>query len=191
MDFPTSRPAFACTASVTTIPTSRSRRTTRKTARQSLSTLEEQHASSPNLQFSTTDKNSLQAAFGEKWKLGQPFMVMIQPDGKIIYKTEGKSEHLRMRREVVKNLPDDRGLVRAWSNTGIPRCRSAALFRQPRLCGESSSYFLNDGSFQVREKCTTPLFERAYWPSPPSFRQTRKLNGRATAATQAVSGIPS
>lgn len=73
--------------------------------------LEEQHASSPNLQFSTTDKNSLQAAFGEKWKLGQPFMVMIQPDGKIIYKTEGRVNTLEMRREVVKNLPDDRGFV--------------------------------------------------------------------------------
>ena len=73
--------------------------------------LEEQHASSTNLQFSTTDKNSLQAAFGEKWKLGQPFMVMIQPDGKIIYKTEGRVNTLEMRREVVKNLPDDRGFV--------------------------------------------------------------------------------
>jgi peroxiredoxin len=73
--------------------------------------LEEQHASSPNFQFSTTDKNSLQAAFGEKWKLGQPFMVMIQPDGKIIYKREGRVNTLEMRREVVKNLPDDRGFV--------------------------------------------------------------------------------
>ncbi len=73
--------------------------------------LEEQRASSPNLQFATTDKNSLQAAFGEKWKLGQPFMVMIQPDGKIIYKKEGRVNTLEMRREVVKNLPDDRGFV--------------------------------------------------------------------------------
>jgi peroxiredoxin len=73
--------------------------------------LQEQHASSPNLQFATTDKSGLQAAFGEKWKLGQPFLVMIQPDGKVIYRREGKVNTLEMRREVVKNLPDDRGFV--------------------------------------------------------------------------------
>ena len=73
--------------------------------------LQEQHASSPNLQFATTDKGSLQAAFGEKWRLGQPFMVIIQPDGKIIYRIEGKVNTLEMRREVVRNLPDDRGFV--------------------------------------------------------------------------------
>jgi peroxiredoxin len=73
--------------------------------------LQEQHASSPNLQFATTDKGSLQAAFGEKWKLGRPFMAIIQPDGKIIYRMEGKVNTLEMRREVVRNLPDDRGFV--------------------------------------------------------------------------------
>lgn len=73
--------------------------------------LQEQHASSPNLQFATADKASLQAAFGEKWKLGQPFLVIIQPDGKLIYRKEGKVDTLEMRREVVKNLPDDRGFV--------------------------------------------------------------------------------
>jgi peroxiredoxin len=73
--------------------------------------LQEQHASGPNLQFATNDKGSLQAAFGEKWRLGQPFMVIIQPDGKIIYRIEGKVNTLEMRREVVRNLPDDRGFV--------------------------------------------------------------------------------
>lgn len=73
--------------------------------------LREQHASSPNLQFATSDKSSQQAAFGEKWKAGQPFMVIIQPDGKMIYRKEGKVDILEMRREVVRNLPDDRGFV--------------------------------------------------------------------------------
>jgi peroxiredoxin len=73
--------------------------------------LQDQHASSPNLQFATTDRAALQAAFGEKWNLSKPFMVMIQPDGKIIYKKEGKVDTLEMRREVVRNLPDDRGFV--------------------------------------------------------------------------------
>jgi peroxiredoxin len=73
--------------------------------------LQEQHASSPNLQFVTSDSKSLQAAFGEKWDLGQPYMVIIQPDGKIIYRLQGKVNTLEMRREVVRNLPDDRGFV--------------------------------------------------------------------------------
>jgi len=73
--------------------------------------LQEQHASSPNLQFATNDTSSLQAAFGEKWKLGEPFMVIIQPDGKVVYRIEGQVETLEMRREVVRNLPDDRGFV--------------------------------------------------------------------------------
>jgi hypothetical protein len=68
-------------------------------------------ASGPNLQFATADKASLQAAFGEKWKLGQPFMVIIQPDGKVIYRKEGKPDTLDVRRELVRNLPDDRGWV--------------------------------------------------------------------------------
>ena len=38
-------------------------------------------------------------------------MVIIQPDGKIIYRKEGKVDTLEMRREVVRNLPDDRGFV--------------------------------------------------------------------------------
>ena len=73
--------------------------------------LQEQHASSPNLQFATSDSKSLQAAFGEKWDLGQAYMVIIQPDGKIIYRIQGKVDTLEMRREVVRNLPDDRGFV--------------------------------------------------------------------------------
>lgn len=73
--------------------------------------LQEQHASAPNLQFANRDKTALQAAFGEKWKLGRPFMVIVQPDGSIIYRKEGKVDTLEMRREVVRNLPDDRGFV--------------------------------------------------------------------------------
>jgi peroxiredoxin len=73
--------------------------------------LQEQHASGPNLQFATADKGSQQAAFGEEWKVGQPLIVIIQPDGTFIYRKAGKVDTLEMRREVVKNLLDDRGFV--------------------------------------------------------------------------------
>jgi peroxiredoxin len=81
--------------------------------------LQAQHASGPNLQFAVADKSSLQQAFGEKWKPGQPFLAIIQPDGKLIYKKEGKVDTLEMRREVVRNLPDDRGftgMVEYWNS---------------------------------------------------------------------------
>ena len=81
--------------------------------------LQEQHASGPNLQFAAADKASLQAAFGEKWKLGQPFMVIIQPDGKVVYRKEGKVDTLDVRRELVRILPDDRGwvgMVEYWNS---------------------------------------------------------------------------
>jgi peroxiredoxin len=73
--------------------------------------LQSQYASSPNMQFATTDAKSLQAAFGEKWKLNEPLTVVIGPDGKIIYQKEGKLDVLDMRRAVLKNMPDGRAYV--------------------------------------------------------------------------------
>jgi peroxiredoxin len=73
--------------------------------------LQSQYASSPNMQFATTDTKSLQAAFGEKWKTNEPFTVVIGPDGKIIYQKEGKLDILDMRRAVLKNMPDGRAYV--------------------------------------------------------------------------------
>ena len=38
-------------------------------------------------------------------------MVIIQPDGKVVYRKEGKPDTLDVRRELVRILPDDRGWV--------------------------------------------------------------------------------
>jgi hypothetical protein len=76
-----------------------------------LAYLQSQYASSPNLQFATTNTKSLESAFGEKWKTNEPFTVVIGPDGKIIYQQEGKLDILNMRRAVLKNMPDGRAYV--------------------------------------------------------------------------------
>jgi peroxiredoxin len=76
-----------------------------------LTYLQSQYASSPNLQFASTDTKSLESAFGEKWKTNEPFTVVIGPDGKIIYQKEGKLDILDMRRAVLKNMPDGRAYV--------------------------------------------------------------------------------
>ena len=72
--------------------------------------LQEQHAGQTNL-LATADLRSVQAAFGEKWTPGQPFVMMIQPDGKVVYRKEGKVDSLDMRRTVMREMPDDRGFV--------------------------------------------------------------------------------
>ena len=71
-----------------------------------LKILQDQHAGNTNLQFATADAKSLQAAFGAKWKLNEPFTMVIGPDGKVIYQKEGKQDVLLMRRYVLANLPD-------------------------------------------------------------------------------------
>lgn len=73
--------------------------------------LQDQYASSPNLQFATSDARSLQAAFGAKWKLNQPFLMIIAPDGKLIYQKEGKVDTVIMRRAVLANMPDGRSYI--------------------------------------------------------------------------------
>jgi peroxiredoxin len=73
--------------------------------------LQKQHASGTNLQ-ATVDHNTVQAAFGEKWKPNTMFTVVIGSDGKVLYKKEGKfalQDLLTMRRHVLANMPDTSG----------------------------------------------------------------------------------
>lgn len=73
--------------------------------------LHSQYASSPNLQFASDNAKSLQAAFGAKWKLNQPFMMVIAPGGAIIYEKAGKLDTNTMRRAVLARMPDGRQYV--------------------------------------------------------------------------------
>jgi peroxiredoxin len=69
--------------------------------------LKEQHAGGTNLQFNSTDTKALQAAVGEKWKLGTPFAMVIGPDGKVAYTKTGKADILRVRWNVLATIPND------------------------------------------------------------------------------------
>lgn len=69
--------------------------------------LKQQHAGGKNLQFNSTDSKALQAAVGEKWKLGTPFAMVIGPDGNIAYQKIGKADILEVRRHVLATIPDD------------------------------------------------------------------------------------
>jgi hypothetical protein len=61
-----------------------------------------------NLQFDSGDALGFQEAFGLKWKLNQPFIVLIGLDGQIIYQKEGKVDELEFRRTILAHFPDDK-----------------------------------------------------------------------------------
>ena len=95
--------------------------------------LKKQNATSPNNLTSgknyqaTVDLAAVQAAFGEKWKPGSMFTIVIGSDGKVLYKKEGLIEKagtfpvdslgdatpspdlLAFRRSILANMPDTAG----------------------------------------------------------------------------------
>jgi peroxiredoxin len=81
--------------------------------------LKKQYASSPNKQFATADRAGLQAAWGVKWNLAQPFTMVIAPGGQVLYQKEGKIDILEVRRTVLAAMPDTRGYIGSqayWKN---------------------------------------------------------------------------
>ena len=73
--------------------------------------LRKQHASSPNKQFGTSDRATLQAAWGEKWTLGAPLTMVIAPGGGVLYKKEGAIDILEVRRVILASMPDTSGYI--------------------------------------------------------------------------------
>jgi peroxiredoxin len=69
--------------------------------------LQEQYASSPNMQVDTANLKLVQTAFGAKWKLNESFTVVISPDGKILYQKAGNFDIYEMRRAILANMPDN------------------------------------------------------------------------------------
>ena len=71
-----------------------------------LAFLQTQHAGNPNLQFATTDRRSLQMAFGATWNPASSFTAVITPDGKMVYQKEGKLDIYELRRAILRHMPD-------------------------------------------------------------------------------------
>ncbi len=69
--------------------------------------LQQQHASGTNLQLDSTDTKALQAAVGEKWKTSEPFVMVIAPNGKVVYQKAGNADILNVRRYVMATIPND------------------------------------------------------------------------------------
>jgi len=77
--------------------------------------LEKKHATSRNLLFASDDTAALQAAFDPTWQSAVPYTVLIDSDGKILYKRLGNVDILELRRTILANLPSDYiGFNRYW-----------------------------------------------------------------------------
>src|SRR5258708_35550423 len=94
-----------------------------------LSTLEKKHAPSRNLLFASNDTAALQAAFDPTWESAVPYTVLIDADGKVLYKNLGTVDMLELRRTILANLPSEYiGFNHYWQ-AGFPpkqtgkRCR--------------------------------------------------------------------
>ena len=69
--------------------------------------LEKQHATSRNLLFASNDTAALQAAFDPTWESAVPYTVLLDPNGKVLYKKLGSVDILELRRTILANLPSD------------------------------------------------------------------------------------
>jgi peroxiredoxin len=69
--------------------------------------LEKQHATSRNLLFDSDDTAAMQRAFDPAWESAVPYTVLIDADGKILYKRIGSIDMLELRRTILAYLPSD------------------------------------------------------------------------------------
>jgi peroxiredoxin len=77
--------------------------------------LEKKHATSRNLLFGSDDTPALQTAFDPAWDSAVPYTVLIDAQGKVLYKRLGSLDILELRRTILANLPSDYiGFNRYW-----------------------------------------------------------------------------
>ncbi len=69
--------------------------------------LESQHASSRNYLSGSLDPYELMKAFDPDWDGSLPYSMLIAPDGRVLYKNNGRLDILKTRRLILASLPDD------------------------------------------------------------------------------------
>jgi peroxiredoxin len=69
--------------------------------------LEKKRATSRNLLFASNDTAALQTAFDPAWESVVPYTVLLDPNGKVLYKNLGTVDILELRRTILANLPSD------------------------------------------------------------------------------------
>jgi len=81
--------------------------------------LDEQHAITHNLHFAGADSAEAVKAFGTNWGGAVPYTVLFGANGEVLYQEQGSMNVLKVRRTILKNLPDDRyiGQHAYWNST--------------------------------------------------------------------------
>jgi peroxiredoxin len=69
--------------------------------------LEKKRATSRNLLFASEDTPALQRAFDPTWESAVPYTVLLDENGKVLYKKLGSVDILELRRTILANLPSD------------------------------------------------------------------------------------
>lgn len=72
-----------------------------------LAALQKLHATSHNLLLGSTDIYTLLAAFDPDWNAAVPYTMLIKPNGDVLYKNQGPTNALELRRIIIANIPDD------------------------------------------------------------------------------------
>jgi peroxiredoxin len=84
--------------------------------------LEKKHATSRNLLFASNDTAAMQAAFDPAWESAVPYTVLLDPEGKVLYKTLGSVDILELRRTILANLPSDyAGFNQYWQSGPVSK----------------------------------------------------------------------
>ena len=69
-----------------------------------LAFLKRHHASMRNLIFGGTDKYALAEALDPDWNGALPYTLVVDPDGKVLYRSAGPVDFLELRRAIVPAL---------------------------------------------------------------------------------------
>lgn len=76
--------------------------------------LQKHQASCRNLIFGTTDKYALMEALDPEWNGALPHTLLVDPEGKVIYRETGAVDFLKLRRALLKGLD----AISPWPATG-------------------------------------------------------------------------
>ena len=84
--------------------------------------LVKKHATSQNFLFASNDTAALQAAFDPVWESAVPYTVLLDADGKILYRNLGTVDILELRRTSLANMPSDYiGFNQYWQSRSIQK----------------------------------------------------------------------
>jgi hypothetical protein len=69
--------------------------------------LQEQHASSRNLQIDSAEPLPIETTFDARWDPTAPFTMVLAPGGRVIYEEQGNLDVVALRRAVLANLENE------------------------------------------------------------------------------------